>query len=242
MSKIDFVPDEYIQRRESNRANLMYLALLLAVLVGMGMTFSLLKMRQAKVNAEISILDERLFKAQEQIKLLEQLENKGKAMMKTALITAELPDLVSKSVILACLTNNLPDGVALTDIHIRDEDVKAKVEVAASKSKTQFQAANAKSENVAAPVKSIVDTKIELFGIAGDDIEVASYIENLGSSFLIRSVGLIETTKYSAKDVEFRRFKLEVKLVRDVRVTDESIENIRSKSGKVLQVKADISD
>lgn len=240
MSKIDFVPDEYIQQRESNRANLMYLALLLAVLVGMGMTFSLLKMRQTKVNAEISLLDGRLSKAQEQIKLLEQLEDKGKAMMKTALITAELPDLVSKSVILACLTNNLPDGVALTDVHIRDENVKVKV--SDSKSKTQFQAAKAKSKRVAAPVKNLVDTKIELFGIAGNDIEVASYIENLGSSFLIRSVGLIETTKYSAKDVEFRRFKLDVRLVRDVRVTDESIENIRSKSGKVLQVNADVFD
>ena len=94
MSKIDFVPDEYIQQRESNRANLMYLALLLAVLMGMGLTFSILKIRQSKVNEEVAILDERLYKAHEQIILLEKLETKGKGMMKTALITAELPDLV----------------------------------------------------------------------------------------------------------------------------------------------------
>ncbi len=239
MSKIDFVPDEYIQQRESSRANLMYLALLLAVLMGMGLTFSVLKMRQSKVSEEVAAIEGRLYKAHEQIKLLDELEGKGKAMMKTALITAELPDLVGKSVILACLTNNLPDGVSLTDIHIRDNEVK--VQVAGSKGKTQFQAASsAAKKKKAIQTKMLKDTQIELSGTAGNDIEVASYIESLEESFLIRSVGLVESTEIDIDDIKFRRFKLKVMLKRDARVTKEDIEDIRSKSGKVMQLEANI--
>ena len=234
MSKIDFVPDEYIQQRESNRANLMYLALLLAVLMGMGLTFSILKIRQSKVNEEVAILDERLYKAHEQIILLEKLEAKSREMMKTALITAELPDLVGKSVILAALTNNLPDGVSLTDISIRDKEVK--VPVSNVKPKTQFESAKAEAKKAKAnlPTKIVTDTQIELSGTARNDIEVASYIAMLGDSFLVRSVGLVESKQHKIKDIKFRQFKLKVMLERDAKVTKDGIAEIRNKSGKKI--------
>jgi len=232
MSKIDFVPDEYIQQRESNRANLMYLALLLAVLMGMGLTFSILKIRQSKVNEEVAILDERLYKAHEQIILLEKLETKGKGMMKTALITAELPDLVGKSVILATLTNDLPDGVSLTDINIRDKEVK--VLISNVKTKTQFESAKAAAKKAKDNVttKVVKDTQIELSGTARNDIEVANYIATLGESFLVRSVGLVESKQHKIEDVKFRQFKLKVMLKRDAKVTKEGIADIRKKNDK----------
>ena len=233
MSKIDFVPDEYIQQRESNRANLMYLALLLAVLAGMGLTFSLLKIRQSNVNDEVAALDSRLYKAHEQIQLLDKLEAKGKEMMKTALITAELPDLVGKSVILATLTNNLPEGVSLTDVSIRDKEVN--VQVDANKSKSQFAAAKAAGKKKGNPTKTVKDTHIELSGTARNDIEVAGYIAALGESFLIRSVGLVESSQIEVEELKFRRFKLKVMLKRDARVTKEDIESIREKGIKKMQ-------
>ncbi|MBW8017192.1 MAG: PilN domain-containing protein [Planctomycetes bacterium] len=233
MSKIDFVPDEYIQQRESNRANLMYLALLLAVLMGMGLTFSVLKIRQSNVSEEVAALDSRLNKAHEQIKLLNALEAKSKTMMKTALITAELPDLVGKSVILATLTNNLPKGVSLTGITIRDTEVKVQDN---SGKKTQFQAAKAAAKKKKIPVKILKDTQIELSGTARTDIEVASYIAALDESFLIRSVGLIESTQLEIEDLKFRGFKLKVMLKRDARVTSQDIASIREKSNKTMQV------
>ncbi|MCF7955819.1 MAG: PilN domain-containing protein [Phycisphaerae bacterium] len=235
MSKVDFVPDEYIQQRESNRANLMSLALLLAVLVGIGLTFSLLKMRQSKVDAEVAALDERLYKAHEQIKLLDELEAKGKAMMKTALITAELPDLVGKSLILATLTNNLPDGVSLADVSIDDKEIK--VQDKTPKAKTQFdKAKEAANKKKAAPVKIVTETQIALSGIARDDIEVAGYIAALDKSFLVGSVNLIESKQVKVKDIESRHFKLKVMLKRDVKVTKEDIASIREKGAKVSQV------
>ena len=236
MSKIDFVPNEYIQQRESNRANWIFLALLLAVIIGIGLTFSVLKMRQSKVDAEVAEIDKRLYKAHEQIKLLDKLQAKGKAMMKTAMITAELPDLVGKSVILATLTNNLPDGVSLKDVSIRDKEIK--VEDKSAKPETQFDkakaAAAAKKKKV--PVKIVKDTQISLSGIAGNDIQVASYIEALDKSFLVKSVGLVESTQIKVKDSQYRRFKLNVKLKRNARVTKEDIAGIREKGRNLTQV------
>lgn len=232
MSKIDFVPDEYVQQRETNRANLMYLALLILVLAGMGVTFSLLKSRQSKVNKDVAALDGRLIDAQAKIALLEELETKGNEMMKTALITAELPDLVGKSVILATLTNNLPNGVSLTDISIRDKEIKLQDNMEKGK-KTQFQKAKGNKKNI--PVKIVKDTQIELSGNAPNDIEVANYIAALGESFLVRSVGLVESSQFEKDDLEFRRFKLKVMLKRDARVTKEGIESIRNKRNETIQ-------
>jgi Tfp pilus assembly protein PilN len=235
MSKVDFVPNEYIKQRESNRANLLSLALLLAVLIGIGLTFSVLKMRQSKVDAEVAALDKRLYKAHEQIKLLDKLQVKGKAMMKTALITAELPDLVGKSLILATLTNNLPDGVSLADISIRDTETKVKVKT--PKSKTQFQKAKAASKKKKAPaVKIVKNTQISLSGTARNDIEVAGYIAALDESFLVRSVGLIESKQITVNDIQSRRFKLKVMLKRNVKVTKEDIATIREKGAKISQL------
>lgn len=235
MSKVDFVPSEYIQQRESNRANLLSLALLLAVLIGIGLTFSLLKMRQSKVDAEVAALDKRLYKAHEQIKLLDKLQAKGKAMMKTALITAELPDLVGKSLILATLTNNLPDGVSLADITIRDIETKVKVKI--PKSETQFQKAKAAAKKKKAPpVKIVTNTQIALSGTARNDIEVAGYIAALDESFLVRSVGLIESKQIKVNGIESRRFKLKVMLKRNVKVTKEDIASIREKGAKISQL------
>jgi hypothetical protein len=155
--------------------------------------------------------------------------------MKTALITAELPDLVGKSLILATLTNNLPDGVSLADITIRDTETKVKVKT--PKSKTQFQKAKAAAKKKKAPpVKIVTNTQIALSGTARNDIEVAGYIAALDESFLVRSVGLIESKQITVNDIESRRFKLKVMLKRNVKVTKEDIATIREKGAKMSQL------
>ena len=50
MANIDFVPNDYIQKRDSTRANLLYLFLFIVVMAGIGATFSVIKMRQKDIN------------------------------------------------------------------------------------------------------------------------------------------------------------------------------------------------
>ena len=49
MLNINFVPDDYVQKRESMRANVMYLILFLIVMIGLGGTFMVLKVRQKAI-------------------------------------------------------------------------------------------------------------------------------------------------------------------------------------------------
>lgn len=158
MATINFVPNDYIQQRQSSRANLMYLTLLAALLGGIGVTFSVIKMRQSVVGRELAAINAKMMEAKEQITQLEELKTKGKTMMKSMVMTAELLEPVPRSVVLACLTNNMPSGVSLLEMQLVEKENKvlaapaAKSAAAAAPAKTtQYQSAAAKNQKAAAP-------------------------------------------------------------------------------------------
>ena len=123
MGTINFVPNDYIQQRQSSRANILYLMLLMAMLGAIGITFGFIKMRQRAVASEMIALNGRMSKAKEQITQLEELKVKGKTMLKTMVMTAELLEPVPRSVILASLTNDLPSGVSLLDFTLEEKEL-----------------------------------------------------------------------------------------------------------------------
>jgi len=235
MSKIDFLPNDYLQQRNSSRANFLYLVLLAAVMAGICITFLIIKVRQRSVQKELTAITASMSKAREQMELVEQLQAKGKGLMRTASITTGLPDLVPRTIILACLTNNLPDGVSLLELKMTDKEV-VPVEVK-EKSKSQYAAASealsksAKTDSV--PVK-VVDTNIEITGVAPSDIEVAKYIAKIGNSFLFDSVGLVESKEYVVDEITFRRFKLQAVMNRREKLTSSEVEKLRSKRKNIM--------
>lgn len=235
MSKVDFLPNEYVQQRDTSRVNLLYLILLCAVMAGIGVTFSFIKLRQRSVQKELASITVSMSKARDQMELVEQLQAKGKGLMKTASITTGLPDVVPRTIILACLTNSLPDGVSLLNLKISDKAVVAAV--VEEKSKTQYQAASAalakSSENDAASVR-LVNTFIDITGIAPSDIEVAKYIANIGNSFLLDSVGLVESKEHVIDEVKFRQFKLQAVMNRREKLTSDEVRKLRSKRKESL--------
>lgn len=235
MAKIDFLPNDYVQQRDSSRVNFLYLVLLGAVMAGIVITFSVIKVRQNSVQKELSEITASMSKAREQMELVEQLQAKGKGLMQTASITTGLPDLVPRTIILACLTNNLPKGVSLLDLKITDKEIVS--EVVEDKTKSQYEAVSAAlsklTKDNAVPVR-VVDTKIEITGIAPSDIEVAKYIAKIGGSFLLDSVGLVESKEHIVEEVKFRRFKLKAGINRREKLTSIEIEKLRSKRKETM--------
>ena len=235
MSKIDFLPNDYVQQRNSNRANFLYLVLLVAVMASIGIMFLVIKVRQRSVHKELTAITVSMAKAREQIELVDQLQAKGKGLLQTASITTGLPDLVPRTIILACLTNNLPEGVSLLDLKITDKAVVS--EAVEEISKSQYAAASAalsKSlKNDYAPAR-VVNTNIEITGIAPSDIEVAKYIAKIGDSFLLDSVGLVESKEYVIDEIKFRRFKLQAVINRREKLTSVEVEKLRSKRKAIM--------
>jgi len=232
MVKIDFVPDDYIQQRQSSRANFMYLVLFMILMAAVGVTFSILKLREQSVKSSLAAADAKMAKAHEQIAQLEELQIKGKAMMKTMVMAAELLEPVPKSIVLAGLTNNLPSGVSLLELKLMTEEVKSSVSSAASQYQAASGAAEAKQAYV--PKERLLQTNIEIKGIALSDIEVADYIARLGASELFTDVALVESKERKMDATKFREFKLTATLKTDRRLTKEDIESIRAQNGKTI--------
>jgi Tfp pilus assembly protein PilN len=242
MATINFVPNDYIQQRQSSRANLMYLTLLAALLGGIGVTFSVIKMRQSVVGRELAAINAKMMEAKEQITQLEELKTKGKTMMKSMVMTAELLEPVPRSVILACLTNNMPSGVSLLEMQLVEKENKvlaapaAKSAATAAPAKTtQYQSAAAKNQKAAAPeTKTVLATNLEIEGIAPSDIEVASFIASLSGSILLDSVELVQSKEQDIDGVKFRQFRLRTSLKPNLTLTKEDISKIRKKREEMI--------
>ncbi len=225
MVNINFVPDDYIRNNESKRTNLMYLILLVVVMTALGGSFITIKIRQRACYAKEKLVNSRMAKMHEAIKQFDELQVKKRAMMKTALTTAELLEPVPRSILLASLTNNLPSGVSLVDLTLLQKEPKYKSQAVASSKYLAAQAEKAGNSKLSA--EQMLETHIEIEGMAPSDLQVASYIERLSNSSLIHNVALVESKEHKIEDSTFRQFKLTAMLKNDVHLSKEDVETIR---------------
>ena len=228
MVNINFVPDDYIQNSESNKMNLVYIVLLLAVLVALGGSFVTIKIRQRACAVKEDLVNQRMAQTQETMKQLDELQAKRREMMKTALTTAELLEPVPRSILLAALTNNLPSGVSLMDLNLIQKEPKKTAQPAVS----HFQSVQTGMKDVQErlSIEQLLETHINIEGIATSDLQVADYIKKLTVSNLLDNVYLVESKEYKVEDSTFRRFKLTAMLKQDVHLSKDDVESIRGKA------------
>jgi Tfp pilus assembly protein PilN len=240
MVNINFIPDDYIRNNESRRINLICIALLSIILVAIGGAFGAIRMRQRTLNIREASIDTDLTKKKGQIKTIDQLQKQRNTMWSTALMTVELIDPVPKSMLLASLTNSLPKGVSFLRLSLIQKEQ-------AANSQQQKNAANKyeamkDKEKTAAAVRSskekMLDTQINIEGVAPSDIEVAAYIEQLSRSALLTDVALVESvqmpnksSKQDSQEGKMRRFKLSALLRKDIQITEKDVEQIAYNSG-----------
>ena len=236
MLNINFVPEDYIQSSESRRTNLMYLVLLAVVMAALGGAFVTIKIRQRACNAKGELVSAKMARVKEGIKQSEELQTKVKIMSKAALATSELLEAVPRSVLLASLTNNLPAGMSLLRVKLVQKEPKKSRR--AGTATGRYQAAQAKKTAEAQPQMSqekLLETHIDIEGIAPSDIQVAAYIERLGNSTLLDNVSLVESKEHKIENTVFRQFKLTTMLRKNVHLTNEDIGKIRTKYEKTAR-------
>ena len=144
--------------------------------------------------------------------------------------TAELLEPVPRSVLLASLTNNLPAGVSLLRLNLIQKEPKVTHRAAVTNSYQAAQAETATADQPKIPQEKLLDTYIDIEGIAPSDLQVAAYIEQLNGSILLENVALVESKEYEIEDTTFRRFKLSTTLRKDIHLTKEDIKNIRARN------------
>jgi len=228
MLNIDFVPDDYVQSNVSRRTNLIYLVLFAVVMAGLGGSFATIKVRQRAISDKEKLISAKAAQAEESIKQFEELQTRRKAMLKTALTTAELIEPVPRSVLLASLTNNLPEGVSLLKLNVIQKEPKITRSAAASSKYTEAQNRKAAAQLKESQEK-LLQTYMNIEGIAPSDLQVATYIEQLSSSALLENVALVESKEREIDDTTYRQFKLTATLKKEVHLSNEDIEGIRAK-------------
>jgi len=144
--------------------------------------------------------------------------------------------------LLASLTNNLPPGVSLLELNLIQKKPKQSVTVAPTSKYHAAQAQNRTSQSNAlqndaqmqnsAPdnPEKLLETHINIGGMAPSDLQVAAYIEQLSNSSLLDNVALIESKEYKIDKNTFRQFKLTAMLRKNVHLTKEDVERIRRKA------------
>ncbi len=232
MSNINFVPDDYVQSNESRRANLMCLVLFSVVMAALGGSFVTIKFRQRTCSTEESLVNARMAKMQESIKKFEELQTKRKEMMKTALTTAELIEPVPRSVLLASLTNTLPPGVSLVKLNVIQKE-PSNTGARDRSTRSRYEAAQARKEAGSSgrlSAEQLLDTLMDIEGMAPSDIQVAEYIQSLGNSVLLGNVALVESAEKVIDGTSFRHFKLKAMLADQVHLTKEDVDEIRARA------------
>jgi len=232
MAGIDFVPDDYIQRRESRRANFFYIALFALVFSVFLGNFGFLKVRQRALNARQASIDSQMKKAQQQIAQLETLQLQRQEMIKTALLTADLIEPIPRSVLLAMLANSMPDELSLSGVKLMQKKNNSS-DIARYKSRYEA----AKSSNTEDKAKEEFVTIVEIEGYAASDIAVADYIARLTNSILLDGVYLVHSKEYDMPAGAYRSFKLSAFLKNNIHLADEDIEEIINYSPKNLNSK-----
>ena len=234
MLNINFVPDDYVQSTESRRTNLMYLVLFAVVMAVLGGSFATIKIRQQALVAKERLVSAKLVNAQQAIKQFEELQMKRKTMMKTAITTTELLEPVPRSVLLASLTNNLPTGTSLLRLNLLQKKPKRTHRPVAVSKYQKAQADNAAQTQPNVSREKLLETHIDIEGLAPSDLQVAAYIECLSSSSLLDNVALVESKEHKIEDTTFRRFRLKAMLAKDIHLTKADIERIRAIGEKAV--------
>jgi hypothetical protein len=234
MVNINFVPDDYAQSNESRRTNFIYIVLFGVVMIALGGSFFSIKIRQRACYASEEAINSRMTEIKESINQFEELQARKRDMMKTAITTYELLEPVPRSILLASLTNNLPEGVSLSNVDLIQKQIRQTSTAAKSKFQSaQGQANQAGQSRKGGPEnpEKLLETNIDIGGLAPSDLQVASYIKQLSNSSLLDNVALVESKEYKIEDeITLRQFKLTAMLRKDVHLTKEDIEGIKSKA------------
>jgi hypothetical protein len=200
---------------------------------GLIASFLFIKIRQRAIAAKEQLIIKKTLQAQDAIRQFEALQEKRKVMLKTALTTAGLLESTPRSVLLASLTNNLPAGVSLVKLSVIQKEPKNTNRITAKTSK--YKQAQAKKEKAAAEPQpdvspeKLLETHMDIEGLAPTDLQVAAYIERLSSSTLLENVALVESKEHKVDETIFRQFKLKAMLNKDHLLSSNDIEVIRTR-------------
>lgn len=214
-----FLPEDYIQRRNELRTNVLSVSLFILVTLGVVGAFLVTNRQWNEVKDFQQAINVRYTQAAQDIELLKKLEKQKSENEYKAELTTSLIEKVPRSILLAELINRMPEQMGLTEIHLDTDRIdKPKVRRSKKGSASFSKKKGKKGEDEEKP-KAIApkfSSKLSLIGVTPTHKDVAQYVSALQDCGLIVGVDLIfsEASKY--KDAEVFKFRIEAHIHPDV--------------------------
>ncbi|MBN2130467.1 MAG: PilN domain-containing protein [Sedimentisphaerales bacterium] len=232
MKQLDFLPEDYVERKAQQRTNIICLSLFLVVLAGVGCGFAITESRQERIDEQLVRVNDEMKQADQSLRQLELLEQKRQQMMKKASVSASLMESVPRSLLIATVTNNLPAGVSLRSLELDSKEVKpvrATPDRRASTTKKKVVSKSQPAEEPApeSPEPTRWETSMEIIGVAPSDLQVAEFVRRLHRSTLFKEVGLVFSEEEIVEEESLRHFKLAIRLDPDARASEQDVEMAR---------------
>ena len=213
---ISFLPDGYLERKARSRANVICGSLLVAVLGGVGLTWTITRSSVRKFEIEHAAVEREYTEAAKKIDQVHAMQQQQQTVARQAELTAALLEKVPRSFILAEITRSLPDSTSLLDFTLeskaRPTNAPAQSSSSASSSASKADAAKSKSNDDSEMQPKLYDVTMKLTGIAYTDTQVAQMIARLGRSKLFTDVNLVVTDEYGQSEPKMRKFQIEMTL------------------------------
>ena len=213
MSKIDFLPKDYMQRRAQRRVRALCLGLFLLVGAGVAAGVFITEQRRGTVERMMEDVTAQIDLAQGSLQQLEQVRARRKEVLSKARTSAALIEVLPQSLVIALVSNRLPEGVSLVSYEVQTKEIKPPVDK--DQSSKSVKKTSLQTKTKAVPKKTgppQMKTIIELTGRAQTDLQVARYVEALSESILLSHVDLLYSKELEDEGLVLRDFKVTAQL------------------------------
>ena len=221
---MNFLPEDYLAKRAQQRTNIVCLVLFVVVISSVAAGWLLTENRRRTMIREQQEMSQQMALASESLKKLDELEKKRKLMEEKAQLSAMLTESVPRSLLLATITNNLPEGVSLINYELQSKELRAPAPVkkTTDKAKVSYAARKQAQEQPKVEAKKF-EIEISFVGMADNDLEVAKMIEDLGKSHLMNNITLKYTEDFEQDEIIYKRFEVEAVISPGIRASEDDV-------------------
>lgn len=204
----DFLPEDYVQRREQHRSAILFIGLFVAVMGGIIAAYWVGEAGPRRALADRDRVCREFEDQAGPLAQIDEMEREQQRMYTKAEMTAVLRERVPRSMLFQKITELMPKpSMSLLTFELRSRDLPMPV-TKIDQAKNESGAART-PEPVRPPAQEVTVT---LTGYAENDGQVASFIAGLNKLSLVVDVNLLFSEEFKSKDDTLRRFKVEMKL------------------------------
>ena len=209
-TSMNFLPEDYVEKRQAARAAIVFIGLLLVVIGGIVGAYLFTQWNMKGVFEERDRVNAAYEDASKKIAEAQELQKQKELMVQKAEITTQLMERVRRSALLGELSRLLPPSVNFVGLDLKTHEL-----MSAPKPPTDIEKIRRAAEGGIADYKPpTVDVTLTLTGTAPTDGEVAAYMSALQKSALLTNVSLLfsEEFKKNKDEKVMRKFNIEMHL------------------------------